>query len=61
MEPERPVSNEDEFEHWLASAFESERRRLRERAAARDAQANSAPDRAVTDEKKKEKGDVAAA
>jgi hypothetical protein len=28
------VSNEAEFEYWLVSAFESERKRLQERAAA---------------------------
>jgi hypothetical protein len=60
VEYERPVSNEAEFEYWLVSAFESERKRLREREA-RDSQAAPASDRAATGEKKKEEGDVAAA
>ena len=50
MEHQGPVSNEAEFEYWLTSAFESERKRLREHAAARNLQpkANVAPDRKVT-------------
>ena len=50
MEHQGFVSNEAEFEYWLASAFESERKRLRERAAARNPQPKpvAVSDRKVT-------------
>lgn len=60
MKHQRPVSNEAEFEHWLASAFESERKRLRDRAEVSDPQPKPASERAVSAEKK-DGGGVAAA
>jgi hypothetical protein len=57
VEYKEPVSNEAQFEHWLASAFESERRRLRDRAAAREARESrliAVPERTVGAETKKE-------
>jgi hypothetical protein len=57
VEYKEPVSNEAEFEHWLASAFESERRRLRDRAVAREARESrliAVPDRTVAPETNKD-------
>lgn len=48
MEEQRPLSNEAEFEYWLVSAFESERKRLRERAPVRDSKPTAGSDRKVT-------------
>ncbi len=50
MEHQGPVSNEAEFEYWLTSAFESERKRLRDPATVRDSQPNVVPDRNITKE-----------
>jgi hypothetical protein len=50
-----PVSNEAEFEHWLVSAFESERKRLRDHAPTRDdrdSRLKTVPDRAASAETK---------
>jgi hypothetical protein len=60
VEHQGPVSNEAEFEYWLASAFESERERLRNPVAAPDSHPKPAADRTAAGEKKK-KGDEAAA
>ncbi len=54
MEHQGPVSNEAEFEYWLTSAFESERKRLREPAPVRDSQPKAAPDRNTTRENENE-------
>jgi hypothetical protein len=40
-----PVSNEAEFEYWLASAFESERQRIRDRATAQESHPKPAAER----------------
>jgi hypothetical protein len=61
VERKTVVSNEVEFEYWLAVAYERERKRLREGALAADSQAAPASERAAAGEKKKEKGDAAAA
>lgn len=57
MEHQGPVSNEAEFECWLASAFENERERLqnRDRAAAHDAQRDPATGPATGEPKKTRK------
>jgi hypothetical protein len=58
VDHEGPVSNEAEFEYWLVSAFENERKRLRDYAAmrdARDSRLKMVPDRTVTTEAKKDR------
>jgi len=54
VEYEKPVSNEAEFESWLASAFENEQKRLFGRAARSDLHSK-------TGEKDQEDGDVTTA
>lgn len=54
MEHQGPVSNEAEFEYWLASAFENERMRLRDRAVTQDPQPKPVGDLTVADPKKEE-------
>jgi len=59
VEHRRAVSNEEEFEYWLASAFESERKRLHEGTPG--SHPNPTPENVSGTESKKEKGDAAAA
>lgn len=59
MEQQRTMSNEEEFENWLASAFESERKRLHE--ATPGSLSSPTPENASGTEHQKEKGGAAAA
>lgn len=63
MEHRRPVSNEEEFDYWLASAFESERKRLHECVAepTPGSYPNPTPENVSGNESKEEKGGAAAA
>jgi len=61
VEYEKPVSNEAEFESWLASAFENEQKRLFGRAARSDLHSKTVSERARMGEKDQEDGDVTTA
>jgi len=59
VEHRRAVSTEEEFEHWLASAFENERKRLHE--GPHGSRPNPTPENVSGTESKKDEGDAAAA
>jgi hypothetical protein len=49
MQRPGPIANETEFQEWLVAVLESERKRLREEAAARECQRHVRPERLEDD------------